>query len=270
MKRIGCRDNVTMSEFEQKFGTELALCVTNFTNHTVDFITAKTHPDMPVYLAMRASSAIPGVFMPVEWKGQLHLDGGFCANYPIWAYDGSNDADASNKYSGVMNNKTLGINIGSSDNGLKIYTTEERASAEGPLDTLLGSLSGLFSPRAGITRQKTNQLVVDQPRQTPGVSKHWKLVRRRSNRRRVIAAKANYPNVSEILGTNGLGKLYASSLEFIWHSQNRAQDNDRTILIENCQLSTLEFDVSRDSEEIVKHGKLGVEAASRFFTELYV
>ncbi|HHE64466.1 MAG TPA: hypothetical protein ENL09_00400, partial [Bacteroidetes bacterium] len=37
----------------------------------------------PLYIAMRASSAIPGVFDPVEYKGMLLVDGGVLTNYPI-------------------------------------------------------------------------------------------------------------------------------------------------------------------------------------------
>ena len=37
----------------------------------------------PLYIAMRASSAIPGVFDPVKYKNMLLVDGGVLTNYPI-------------------------------------------------------------------------------------------------------------------------------------------------------------------------------------------
>ena len=37
----------------------------------------------PLYIAMRASTAIPGVFDPVLYKGMLLVDGGIFTNYPI-------------------------------------------------------------------------------------------------------------------------------------------------------------------------------------------
>ncbi len=37
----------------------------------------------PLYIAMRASSAIPGVFDPVLYKGKVLVDGGVLTNYPV-------------------------------------------------------------------------------------------------------------------------------------------------------------------------------------------
>merc|ERR1711964_491614 len=100
LRRLGCNANITMSQFKAKFGKDLAITVTNNTTQRTEFLTAESHPDMPVYLAMRASSAIPGVFLPVYWKGNLYVDGGCAANYPVWAFDGDTDSPClANKYS---------------------------------------------------------------------------------------------------------------------------------------------------------------------------
>merc|ERR1712000_402930 len=112
MQRLGCHENITLSEFQAKFGRELAICVTDNTHLTTEFLTGKPHPDMPVVLALRASSAIPGVFLPIEWKGVVYTDGGVAANYPIWAYDGCNEPCSANKYCGVMNPRTIGVSLG--------------------------------------------------------------------------------------------------------------------------------------------------------------
>jgi predicted acylesterase/phospholipase RssA len=42
-----------------------------------------SHPDMPVLDAVRASSALPILFQPVEYAGNLYTDGGFLLNYPL-------------------------------------------------------------------------------------------------------------------------------------------------------------------------------------------
>merc|ERR1711964_820465 len=111
LRRLGCNANITMSQFKAKFGKDLAITVTNNTTQRTEFLTAESHPDMPVYLAMRASSAIPGVFLPVYWKGNLYVDGGCAANYPVWAFDGDTDSPClANKYS-KMNMKTVGVNL---------------------------------------------------------------------------------------------------------------------------------------------------------------
>merc|ERR1711964_706388 len=111
MRKLTGRENITLSEFQAMFGTEFSACVTNITTGLTEFFTPRSHPDMPVWLALRASSCIPGVFKPVRWKGQLYVDGGVTANYPIWVYDGSNNPQMANKWAPVMNNKTIGINF---------------------------------------------------------------------------------------------------------------------------------------------------------------
>ena len=42
-----------------------------------------SHPEMPVLEAVRASSALPILFQPVEYQGHLYTDGGFLLNYPL-------------------------------------------------------------------------------------------------------------------------------------------------------------------------------------------
>merc|ERR1711964_767003 len=132
LRRLGCNANITMSQFKAKFGKDLAITVTNNTTQRTEFLTAESHPDMPVYLAMRASSAIPGVFLPVYWKGNLYVDGGCAANYPVWAFDGdSNSPCLANKYSGrsKMDMKTIGVNLGvRSQNGISSSTTKRKKS----------------------------------------------------------------------------------------------------------------------------------------------
>lgn len=41
------------------------------------------HPDMSLTTAIRASSSFPGVYSPLEWEGQLLVDGGASANLPV-------------------------------------------------------------------------------------------------------------------------------------------------------------------------------------------
>merc|ERR1711964_729437 len=111
LRRLGCHENITMAQFKAQFNKDLVITVTNNTTQTTEFLTAESHPDMPVYLAMRASSAIPGVSLPVYWKGNLYVDGGCAASYPIWAFDGHTGSPClENKYA-AMNKKTLGVNL---------------------------------------------------------------------------------------------------------------------------------------------------------------
>lgn len=44
-------------------------------------------PDMPIALAVRASSSFPFVFKPVEWDGHQYIDGGLIKNLPTKIFD---------------------------------------------------------------------------------------------------------------------------------------------------------------------------------------
>merc|ERR1712096_259077 len=65
-----------------------------------------------------------------------------------------------------------------------------------------------------------------------------------------VIQMANYPRLFDVFGFMGFGKLFLSTAEFIWISQNRPQDSVRTIAINRCSTGTLEFSVSRDQDRM--------------------
>lgn len=52
------------------FEHKLALTGFDITNGTLTYFSAKTTPDMPISLAVRASSSLPLIFEPIEWQGK--------------------------------------------------------------------------------------------------------------------------------------------------------------------------------------------------------
>ena len=43
----------------------------------------ETHPDMELLTALHATAALPILFQPAEYAGELYTDGGFLLNYPL-------------------------------------------------------------------------------------------------------------------------------------------------------------------------------------------
>lgn len=60
-------------------------------------------PDFPVYLAVRISMSMPGLFTPVSFNGKKYIDGALTDNYPIELFHGELD-------------KTVGVLIGGNFN----------------------------------------------------------------------------------------------------------------------------------------------------------
>lgn len=60
--------------------------VFNITKDRLEFWSSEGHPEMPVWKAVRASTCIPMVFRAVEHEGDLFVDGGVAADFPLQAF----------------------------------------------------------------------------------------------------------------------------------------------------------------------------------------
>jgi len=76
-------ENTTFRELFERFGIEFKVGATNLTTSRFELLDYTNHPDLPVYLAVKASIAIPFVFEPVIIGKYLYCDGGLCDNLPI-------------------------------------------------------------------------------------------------------------------------------------------------------------------------------------------
>lgn len=47
------------------------------------YISHENYPDIPLYLAIRMSAALPIIYCPVKYENKLYIDGGCIDNYPI-------------------------------------------------------------------------------------------------------------------------------------------------------------------------------------------
>lgn len=62
---------------------DLHVAGSNFTRYKADGFCRATRPDMPLWLAMRITSCMPGAFKPVAFEGCLWYDGGVRRHYPV-------------------------------------------------------------------------------------------------------------------------------------------------------------------------------------------
>lgn len=102
---------ITLKEFHEIFKKSLYLYAVNIVTFELTEFSHLTHPDMPLLDAVRASSALPMLFQPVEYAGNLYTDGGILLNYPVIkcaAEDKDTILGVKNKYTSSLN-KVSGI-----------------------------------------------------------------------------------------------------------------------------------------------------------------
>jgi NTE family protein len=75
--------SVTLKEFFEVSKKNLYIYAVDLATFELVEFSHLSHPDMPVLEAVRASSALPILFQPVEYQGHLYTDGGFLLNYPL-------------------------------------------------------------------------------------------------------------------------------------------------------------------------------------------
>lgn len=75
--------DITLEEFYNKTNIELNFMSFNITIYKSIVVNYLNFPDIPLYKALHMSCGIPLLFKPVEWKGNIYIDGGVETNYPI-------------------------------------------------------------------------------------------------------------------------------------------------------------------------------------------
>lgn len=70
----------TFKNIQRHTGKNLIITASNFSTGKLQLFTPETTPDVPIWLAVRASMAIPLFFRPIRYKGDWLWDGGVLAN----------------------------------------------------------------------------------------------------------------------------------------------------------------------------------------------
>jgi len=74
---------VTLKEFFEATGKTVYLYAVKLSTFEIVEFSHKTHPDMEMLTALHASAALPILFKPAKYNGDLYTDGGFLLNYPL-------------------------------------------------------------------------------------------------------------------------------------------------------------------------------------------
>ncbi|XP_067948238.1 uncharacterized protein [Watersipora subatra] len=80
--------DITFQEVLDIYGVELCIVAVNLSTRCEEYFHPKTTPSMPIKLAARMSSSLPGYFQPVKQGTSVYIDGGLLCNYPVHVFDG--------------------------------------------------------------------------------------------------------------------------------------------------------------------------------------
>jgi NTE family protein len=86
IKMKGYIPDITLKELYTKTNKILVACACCVNTKSPVFFNHINYPDMPVWLAVRASMSIPFIFTPVIYQDNYYIDGGGVVNLPIKYY----------------------------------------------------------------------------------------------------------------------------------------------------------------------------------------
>lgn len=103
---------ITFAQVKSMYKSMLYITRTNLSQLRIEYLSADTHPDMPVSEAVRQSASIPFVFKaPISEHRDIISDGGIGAPYPIDLFDENTSFNGEQQTSTPYNKKTIGLKI---------------------------------------------------------------------------------------------------------------------------------------------------------------
>lgn len=78
--------NMTLQQAYEFSNIEFTAVSTCWNTSSSTYFNYKTHPTLPLSMAVRMSMSYPFFFVPFEYEGNLYVDGGMTNNYPIELY----------------------------------------------------------------------------------------------------------------------------------------------------------------------------------------
>lgn len=83
----GLSPNITLKSLFDLTKKKIICTVTVLNNRTAKFLDYTTHPDLPVYKAVKMSMTLPIVFAAEVLLGETIVDGGLTCNFPIHIFE---------------------------------------------------------------------------------------------------------------------------------------------------------------------------------------
>ena len=79
----GLKPDITLFELYEKTGKHLVITATNLNTGKGEYLDYITEPNMPLKLAMRISSCVPILCVPIQYNDSLYVDGGCTIPIPL-------------------------------------------------------------------------------------------------------------------------------------------------------------------------------------------
>lgn len=94
---------ITLKQVHDKYGGRLVVTATSLNTRNVVYMDWRTDPNLTLKKAVRMSMSIPFIFIPVEYNGDVWVDGGVLDHFPMKAFH--KETTSVDR----INSKTLGI-----------------------------------------------------------------------------------------------------------------------------------------------------------------
>ena len=74
---------ITLKEFYNHTKIHFYLKTSNISKSKIEYLSHKTDPDLSLIQAIQMTTCIPLIFKPIQYKGNIYVDGGLSGNFPI-------------------------------------------------------------------------------------------------------------------------------------------------------------------------------------------
>ena len=83
LKHYNLSEKLTLKELHDRTAINLVLKTTNISKYSIEYINHISNPELSVIDAIKMTTCFPLLFQPINYNGNLYVDGGLCGNYPI-------------------------------------------------------------------------------------------------------------------------------------------------------------------------------------------
>lgn len=83
IKGKGYHEDIKLKELYEIIKKKIIFTAVCINTMELCHISYETHPNLPLYLAIRMSTSLPFIYCPVTYEGNMYIDGGCLDNFPI-------------------------------------------------------------------------------------------------------------------------------------------------------------------------------------------
>ena len=103
----GFSENITFKQLYDISKKHLIITASCLKNKQCFYLDYKTFPNMPIWIACRASCSLPILYEPVKFQDYLFIDGSVMDNIPLYKFEREIENSIAFKFVSVINNNTL-------------------------------------------------------------------------------------------------------------------------------------------------------------------